>query len=101
MYVEMPKSRLYNAAAQIKTMWHHSGAENAAAEVQAFIFDNRRRWQIAFENLANRRISDERKLNAETDNNPKDKDHDEAFERSEAAHGTIWAIEDENDEDID
>jgi hypothetical protein len=58
-------------------------------------------WQVATKDGAYGSILDEGHLDAEADDDREDEGHDEELEGAQAPEGAGWAVEDENEQDVD
>lgn len=56
--------------------------------------------QVSFEDISNRRLLNERQLDAEANDYCHDQAYDEVLERSQAFHGSMRAVEEQNNHDI-
>ncbi|KFY02233.1 hypothetical protein V490_00565, partial [Pseudogymnoascus sp. VKM F-3557] len=58
-------------------------------------------WQVATKDGAYGSILDEGHLDAEADDDREDEGNDEELEGAQAPEGASWAVEDENEQDVD
>lgn len=80
---------------QLKTGWREEREEDLPLR-----FNHGTRWQIPLKDFSHRRILDERELDTEADNHGQHQADDEVLKDSQASHGSVGPVKDENDHDV-
>lgn len=95
LFIEGAETRLAQSASEVEGVRHNCRTEDSATEIETVAFNDRRRWKITFENLADGGVRNVGELNTKTHDYGEDKRHDKEFEGSYAPHGAIRTVQKE------